>query len=73
MNKPTDNRLYNVRVFSEIGRKWVKHLATIGGVRKPEAQKLISTFKEVKGEIVPFTPDRPVEAIDWLTIPAVAR
>lgn len=73
MSKPklTDNRLYMVRVFSEIGRKWVKHIDTLRGVRKHEAQKLIDSFKEAKGEIVPYVPEKANELVTWLVIPAV--
>lgn len=70
-NTMKDYRKYAVRVYSEIGRKWVRHQATALGVTREIAQKLVDSFKEVKGEIVPFTPEREIVAIPWLMIDAV--
>ncbi len=70
--KPVPNKIVAVRIWSTIENKWTRHPATATqGLPETEAKKLIRSFKEVKGEIIPFTPERPVEAQNWLNIDAV--
>lgn len=66
-SKPqTRNRLFAVRYFSEIGRKWCRHQSTGNGLSEADARALVKSMKEVKGEVVPYTPDKPAEIIPWL-------
>ncbi len=74
MKKPIPSRTVAIKVFSDIGRKWTRHPATVNqGMPEDAARRLIKTFKEIKAEIIPFTPEKPAEVMAWLNIPAAER